>query len=108
MESVSQPKAQSRHKLFIERFAFLLFTPQLLRYRPVPQAKRNGPHKLTPKQMQWLSLVREHLLKNLSLDEEGFDLTPLLQMRRGKAKARQVFQNQLEPIITFLNSSVAA
>src|SRR6266498_3446757 len=48
-------------------------------------------HKLTPEQMQWLSLVREHLVKNLSMDEEDFDLTPLLEMRGGKAKARKVF-----------------
>ncbi|MHB8522635.1 MAG: type I restriction endonuclease subunit R [Limisphaerales bacterium] len=48
-------------------------------------------HKLTPEQMQWLSLVREHLVKNLSMDEEDFDLTPLLGMRGGKAKARKVF-----------------
>jgi len=38
-------------------------------------------HKLTPEQMQWLSLVRECLVKNLSMDVEDFDLTPLLAMR---------------------------
>src|SRR5213078_3416011 len=48
-------------------------------------------HQLTTEQMQWLSLVSEHLVKNLSMDEEDFDLTPLLQMRGGKAKAQQVF-----------------
>src|SRR5207249_9775906 len=41
-------------------------------------------HNLTPEQMQWLSLVREHLVRNLSMDVEDFDLTPLLQMRGGK------------------------
>ncbi len=39
-------------------------------------------HKLTLEQMRWLSLVREHLVKNLSMDEEDFDLTPLLQNRK--------------------------
>jgi type I restriction enzyme R subunit len=65
-------------------------------------------HKLTPEQMQWLSLVREHLVKNLSMDEEDFDLTPLLQMRGGKAKARHVFEDQLTPLIENLNSAIAA
>ena len=48
-------------------------------------------HALTPEQMQWLSLVGEHMVKNLSMDKDHFDLTPLLQRRGGKAKARRVF-----------------
>jgi|GEM_PF-1901843 len=57
-------------------------------------------------QMQWLSLIREHLVKNLSMDEEDFDLTPLLEMRGGKAKARKVF-NDLPSIVVELNTAVA-
>ena len=64
-------------------------------------------HKLTPEQMQWLSLVREHLVKNLSMDEEDFDLTPLLEMRGGKAKATKVF-GELSSLVTQLNEAVAA
>ena len=64
-------------------------------------------HKLTPEQMQWLSLVREHLVKNLSMDEEDFDLTPLLEMRGGKAKARKVFAD-LPRVVVELNEAVAA
>jgi type I restriction enzyme R subunit len=64
-------------------------------------------HKLTPEQMQWLSLVREHLVKNLSMDEEDFDLTPLLEMRGGKAKARKVF-GELTKVVSELNEAVAA
>ncbi len=64
-------------------------------------------HKLTPEQMQWLSLIREHLVKNLSMDEEDFDLTPLLNMRGGRLKARLVFQNNLQTVIAELNEAVA-
>jgi type I restriction enzyme R subunit len=63
-------------------------------------------NKLTPEQMQWFSLVREHLVKNLSMDEEDFDLTPLLQMRGGRAKALKVFAN-LPVIVAELNEAVA-
>lgn len=63
-------------------------------------------HKLTPEQIQWLSLVREHLVKNLSMDEEDFDLTPLLEMRGGKAKARKVF-GELPMLVAQLNEAVA-
>jgi type I restriction enzyme R subunit len=65
-------------------------------------------HPFTTEQKQWLSLIHEHLVKNLTIDEEDFDLTPLLQMRGGKTRARQVFQNQLQPLIEHLNSAVAA
>lgn len=64
-------------------------------------------HKLASEQMQWLSLVREHLVKNLSMDEEDFDLTPLLNMRGGRARARLVFQNSLQTLIAELNEAVA-
>lgn len=63
-------------------------------------------HKLTPEQMQWLSLVREHLAANLSMDEDDFDLTPLLGMRGGKAKARKIFTD-LPRVVAELNEAVA-
>jgi type I restriction enzyme R subunit len=64
-------------------------------------------HKLTTEQVQWLTLVREHLVTNLSLDEEDFDLTPLLNRRGGRAKARKVF-GDLPRIVADLNAVVAA
>ena len=64
-------------------------------------------HKLTPEQMQWLSLVREHLVKNLSMDEEDFDLTPLLNMRGGRARAKRVF-DELPAVVAQLNEGIAA
>jgi type I restriction enzyme R subunit len=64
-------------------------------------------HKLTTEQMQWLSLIREHLVKNLSMDEEDFDLTPLLEMRGGKARARKVF-GDIQKLVGELNEAVAA
>jgi type I restriction enzyme, R subunit len=63
-------------------------------------------HQFTLEQKQWLSLIQEHLVKNLSIDEEDFDLTPLLQGRGGKAKARRIFPS-LEHLILDLNRAVA-
>ena len=40
------------------------------------------------------------------MDEEDFDLTPLLEMRGGKAKARKFF-NDLPHIVVELNAAVA-
>ena len=64
-------------------------------------------HPFTTEQKQWLSLVREHLVRNLSMDEEDFDLTPLLEMRGGKAKVRKVF-GDLPSLVSALNQAVAA
>jgi len=41
------------------------------------------------------------------MDEEDFDLTPLLEMRGGKAKARKVFES-LSNLVAELNEAVAA
>ncbi len=64
-------------------------------------------HKFTTEQMQWLSLVREQLIKNLTIDEDDFDNTPLLQGRGGVARAKQVF-GELNLLVTQLNEAVAA
>jgi type I restriction enzyme, R subunit len=63
-------------------------------------------HKFTTEQMQWLSLVREQLIKNLTIDEDDFDNTPLLQGRGGVARAKQVF-GELNILVAQLNEAVA-
>lgn len=64
-------------------------------------------HPFTAEQKQWLSLIREHLVANLSLDEEDFDLTPLLAGRGGVARARRLFAD-LPALVAELNEAVAA
>lgn len=64
-------------------------------------------HKFTTEQMQWLSLVREQLIKNLTIDEDDFDNTPLLQGRGGAARAKQVFGG-LHLLVAQLNEAIAA
>lgn len=64
-------------------------------------------HQFTAEQMQWLSLVREHLVTNLTLDEDDFDAAPLLAGRGGKARARRVFTD-LPQLVLELNEAVAA
>ena len=69
--------------------------------------KLAAKHHFTTEQMQWLSLVREQLIKNLTIDEEDFDNTPLLQGRGGAAKAKRVF-GELNLLVGQLNEAVAA
>lgn len=63
-------------------------------------------HQFTTEQLQWLSLVREQLIKNLTIDEDDFDNTPLLQVRGGVARAKQVF-GELNLLVSQLNEAVA-
>ena len=83
--------------------------PVLTAEERVNRAMNNlaAKHKFTTEQLQWLSLVREQLIKNLTIDEEDFDNTPLLQGRGGAAKARRVFES-LSGLIANLNESVAS
>jgi type I restriction enzyme R subunit len=62
--------------------------------------------KFTAEQMQWLSLIREQLVKNLVIEEDDFDNTPLLQGRGGAAKATKVF-GALRALVDELNEAVA-
>jgi type I restriction enzyme R subunit len=64
-------------------------------------------HKFTTEQMQWLSLVREQLIKNLTIDEDDFDNTPLLQGRGGKGRAEKVFGLRFTTLISELNQYIA-
>lgn len=64
-------------------------------------------NQFSKEQLQWLSLIREQLIKNLTIDEDDFDNTPLLQGRGGSAKAKQVF-GELDLIVAQLNEAVAA
>jgi len=69
--------------------------------------KLAAKHKFNAEQMQWLSLVREQLIKNLTIDEEDFDNSPLLQGRGGTAKAKRAFV-ELSALVAQLNEAVAA
>jgi hypothetical protein len=56
---------------------------------------------------QYIQPFSEHLVKNLSMDEEESDLMPLLALRGGKAKARKVFA-ELQQAVAKLNEVIAA
>ena len=59
-------------------------------------------------QLKWLSLIQEHLVTNLTIDENDFDLMPVFADRGGIGKARKVFGEQLPTLIEELNQAIAA
>lgn len=59
-------------------------------------------------QGKWLFLIREHLVKNLTIEEDDFDVVPIFEQFGGRGKARRVFGDKLPSIIEELNISIAA
>lgn len=65
-------------------------------------------HTFTPEQLEWLSYIREHLVINLAIEKENFDMVPVLERHGGLAKARKIFGNKLDEIIEEINYNLAA
>jgi type I restriction enzyme, R subunit len=62
----------------------------------------------TADQQQWLDLIRQHLVVNLSIDQEDFDFIPALEGAGGWGKANKVFDGKLIDILKAINQAVAA
>jgi type I restriction enzyme R subunit len=64
-------------------------------------------HSFTADQEEWLDLIVQHLVKNLSIDAFDFDSQPVFSRRGGSAKARKVFGDELPALIGRLNYTLA-
>lgn len=63
----------------------------------------------TAEQRQWLGYIREHLIENLTIAQDDFDLMPVFVKRGGSGRARRVFTpDMLKWLIEELNEAVAA
>jgi type I restriction enzyme, R subunit len=59
-------------------------------------------------QQRWLDRIRAHLIENLSIDREDFDVIPIFSREGGWGKADRVFEGRLENIVQELNTAMAA
>lgn len=64
--------------------------------------------KFTPEQQRWLDRIREHLVANLSIDEEDFENVPVLQNAGGWGNASRVFKGRLPTLLKAFNEAIAA
>lgn len=62
----------------------------------------------TQEQWGWLGRIRDHMIANLSIDREDFDLSPVLSRAGGWMPAERTFEGQLEQLLYSLNEAVAA
>jgi type I restriction enzyme R subunit len=63
---------------------------------------------LTPEQQQWLDKIREHLIANLSISKDDFDIIPIFANDGGWGKANRVFNGELPVLIRQWNEAIAA
>jgi len=62
----------------------------------------------TDEQRQWLDRIRNHMIENLSIDREDFDVLPVFARAGGWGRADKVFEGHLDELIGTFNEAVAA
>lgn len=65
-----------------------------------------GAMELTEHQQDWLEYIRQHLVANLTIEAEDFELDPFFA-RGGFARADQTFGGKLRDLLLQLNQAVA-
>lgn len=63
---------------------------------------------LSADQEKWLDYIRQHLIQNLSIDRDDFDIVPVLANRGGWARANRVFEGQLAQLLTDVHRELIA
>lgn len=67
-----------------------------------------GQHnRFTPEQMEWLRLIKDHVVSSYHIDLDDLDYTPF-DAQGGKGKMFQLFGDEMEEIINELNEVLAA
>ena len=59
-------------------------------------------------QEQWLELIKNHLIENLTIDMDDFENMPVFERNGGIGKAKKVFDNIFDIVISKLNELIAA
>jgi type I restriction enzyme R subunit len=65
-------------------------------------------HAFTPAQSAWLDRIREHMAINLSIDQEDFEIAPVLSRPGGWGAANREFEGKLPTLLRTLNEAIAA
>jgi type I restriction enzyme, R subunit len=66
------------------------------------EGRGEGASRFTPEQLRWLEMIRDHIVGNLSIETDDFDLAPFVQ-QGGIGKAHQVFGKELNKVLEELN-----
>jgi type I restriction enzyme R subunit len=69
--------------------------------------QQNSGRVFSDVQQRWLEMIRDHVAQSLEIDIDDFSYTPFVE-EGGLGKARQVFGEELRPLIQELNEVLAA
>jgi type I restriction enzyme R subunit len=64
-------------------------------------------HQFTPEQEQWVERIRSHLVENLSIAKDDFDIVPVLSGRGGWKPADRAFKGKLQDLLSEINEAIA-
>lgn len=71
-------------------------------------AQNAGQHnRFTPEQMDWLRMIKEHIVNSYHLEIDDLDYNPF-DVRGGRGKMYQLFGDEMQTIINELNEALAA
>jgi type I restriction enzyme R subunit len=62
----------------------------------------------TQDQKNWLAYIQDHLVKNLAISREDFEIMPVFERRGGLTQAKRIFGEALDAILREINESLAA
>lgn len=63
---------------------------------------------LTADQQKWIEYIRQHLVQNLSIERDDFEVIPVLCDRGGWGRANRIFEGQLDDLIKDFNRELVA
>ncbi|HEY7392207.1 MAG TPA: DEAD/DEAH box helicase family protein [Bryobacteraceae bacterium] len=63
--------------------------------------------QFTDDQKQWLDRIRAHLVENLAVNEEDFDIFPIFERAGGLGRAEKVFAGLLPGLLQQFNEAIA-
>lgn len=69
--------------------------------------KNAGPKQFTNEQMEWLRMIKEHIISSFHIDDEDLDYAPF-DAKGGIGKMYQIFGDEMDEIINELNEVLAA
>jgi type I restriction enzyme R subunit len=64
--------------------------------------------QFTHEQQRWLDRIREHLIANLTIEQEDFQTLPIFARNGGWARANREFGGRLEGFLQMINEAMAA
>jgi type I restriction enzyme R subunit len=108
--NLQQAFQASRHKALVDiismvKNAAIAATPLLTAEERVNAAVEqiSITRVLTDDQSRWLEYIRQHLVQNLSIEREDFEVVPVLSDHGGWRRANRTFDGQLTHLLESLN-----